>query len=207
MQDQSKVPILVIQNTIKNKMFSIQNGSLHSGWDIIVPNTWGMDFWLPLVHMGAKAIAQKELNYLLFESGNLQFPNEWIDTDSSRIENEAHRDLLFKKYLARPPSKRINFLDRACLSPFSNQWSAVQKLHSTSTTADQCSPFGGSFFILKNRRIIRKLEQLFFTRHTRLNAVDTSFTEAEMTMISNSYVGVRLTSYGKVIWRSFEAGY
>ena len=70
MDNQSKVPILVIQNTIKNKMFSIQNGTLYSGWDIIVPNTWGMDFWLPLVHMGAKAIGQKELNYLLFESGN-----------------------------------------------------------------------------------------------------------------------------------------
>ncbi len=68
--DYSRIPILLVQSSLNNNMFSVRNGSLFSGWDVIVPNTWGMAFWLPLIHMGARAIGQNELNYLMFESGN-----------------------------------------------------------------------------------------------------------------------------------------
>ncbi len=104
--------------------------------------------------------------------------------------------MLFKKYMSRPPSKRINFLDRAFLSPFSNQWSSVQKLHQLQSALETAED---SFFILKNRTIIRKLEQLFFSKNFQAN-LDNSFSQAEMNMINASYLGVRLTSSGKVVF-------
>ena len=50
-------------------MHSIRGGSMYSGWDVIMPNNWAMDFWLPLIHNGARAFGQTELNYLSFETG------------------------------------------------------------------------------------------------------------------------------------------
>lgn len=67
----SKIPVILIQNSLNNNMASVQGGNLFTGWDIILPNSWAMPFWLPLIHMGARAIGQNELNYLLFESGNI----------------------------------------------------------------------------------------------------------------------------------------
>ena len=63
LQTYSKVPILLIQNAAKSGL------GRFAGWDIIMPHSWSMSFWLPLVHMGARAIGQNELNYLLFETG------------------------------------------------------------------------------------------------------------------------------------------
>lgn len=67
----SKIPILLIQSSMNNKLSNIKNGSFFSGWDIVMPSSWGMAFWLPLIHMGARAVGQFEMNYLLFESGLL----------------------------------------------------------------------------------------------------------------------------------------
>ena len=61
-EDRSKIPILLIKNDVNEKVI---------GWDLILPKTWAMDFWMPLVHYGAKAIAQKELSYLMFETGKI----------------------------------------------------------------------------------------------------------------------------------------
>ncbi len=69
LENHSKVPILLIQT---NKFdYTDPSGfvnDMYCGWDLILPKTWAMDFWLPLIHFGARAIAQNELNYLLFES-------------------------------------------------------------------------------------------------------------------------------------------
>ncbi len=64
----SKVPVLLVQSSINSGVKTC--GSLFAGWDLIVPETWAMAFWLTLVHLGARAVAQEELNYLLFESGS-----------------------------------------------------------------------------------------------------------------------------------------
>ena len=129
-----------------------------------------------------------------YDLGNLQFPNEWIDTESSRIECEVQKNGLYKKYLARPPSKRINYLKNGTLSPFSCPWLSIQKLHqSTPSQAATDKPF----FILKNRRLIRKLENLFFNKNGQLKqAYDLN--AGDMELINNSYLGVRLTGHGKV---------
>lgn len=69
LENHSKIPILLIQT---NK-FDYTDASgfvndMYCGWDLILPRTWAMDFWLPLIHFGSRAIAQNEINYLLFES-------------------------------------------------------------------------------------------------------------------------------------------
>jgi ribonuclease P/MRP protein subunit POP1 len=65
----SKVPILLIQNSSSNSLNSIWNRNMYSGWDIVLPRSWAMPFWLPLIHLGCRGIGQSELDYLLFESG------------------------------------------------------------------------------------------------------------------------------------------
>ena len=65
----SRVPILLIQHQQQQQQVTASTGGLMTGWDLIVPHTWAMAFWLPLIHFGARAIAQQELNYLLYESG------------------------------------------------------------------------------------------------------------------------------------------
>jgi ribonuclease P/MRP protein subunit POP1 len=69
LENHSKVPVLIIQNAVHNGNHKIFNGNLFTGWDIVLPNGWAMAFWMCLVHLGARAIGQNELNYLLFESG------------------------------------------------------------------------------------------------------------------------------------------
>ena len=72
----SQIPVLLIQNGHSGNFNKIKNGNLMSGWDIILPNTWAMDFWMALVQYGCKAIGQNELNYLNFESGNYFLKNK-----------------------------------------------------------------------------------------------------------------------------------
>lgn len=71
-ENHSKIPVILVQNANATSVFSIKNGVLFTGWDVILPNTWAMAFWMCFVHFGARAIGQNELNYLLFESGNLK---------------------------------------------------------------------------------------------------------------------------------------
>lgn len=66
----SKVPVLLIQNSSSSN--SIQNSNMYSGWDIIMPRSWAMPFWLPLIHLGCRSVGQSEIDYMLFESGLLK---------------------------------------------------------------------------------------------------------------------------------------
>lgn len=67
----SQIPILLIQNSLINNLDDIKYGGLYSGWDLILPKSWAMDFWMTLIHFGCKAVGQNEINYLLFESGKI----------------------------------------------------------------------------------------------------------------------------------------
>lgn len=78
------------------------------------------------------------------------------------------------------------------MAPFSCPWTAVKKLDS----ANLNSPNTGEFFILRNRRLISKLETLLFNKNRQLKLND-QFNDAELDMIEKSFVGVRLSSFGK----------
>jgi hypothetical protein len=179
----SRIPILLIQNSQNN---------MYAGWDLIVPKEWGMPFWLPLIHMGARAIGQYELNYLLFESGNLNFPIEgYPDTKSGQIENLKIKDQLFKKYSSRPPSKRINYLKHGILTPFSGPFETILKCNQTNKLNND-----DSFLILRDRQLINKLSSLLFKKNKQLKLNET-FNSNEIDLINKSFVCVRLVGQGK----------
>jgi len=84
-ENHSKIPVLLIQNAIHNGNHKILNGNLFTGWDIVIPNGWAMAFWMCLIHLGARAIGQNELDYLLFESGRHNFIIHGFLNDVFRI--------------------------------------------------------------------------------------------------------------------------
>lgn len=185
----SKVPILLIQNSLNSNVHSIQNGNMFSGWDIIVPRTWGTAFWLPLIHLGARAIAQTELNYLLFESGNLQFPFEYCDTIAAKTEDDKTKNDLFNKYISKPPSKRVNYLKHGIFSPFYCPFETIVNINHDSSNERE-------FFVLRNRHLLNKLSKLCFNKNKQLK-LDKTFTQDELDMMKKSYIPMRLIGHEK----------
>jgi hypothetical protein len=195
-ESHSQIPVILVQNTIANSIFTIKHGTLHTGWDLIMPNTWAMPFWICLVHFGARAIAQNELNYLLFESGNLQFPHEHCDTVSSQVENEKVKCELYVKYCRKPASKRVNYLKHGSLSAFYYPLSSILSLSLQKTT----NLNEASFFILRDKKILNQLSTIFFQKNKQIKS-DTSklalMSHASSDFMDNSYIAIRLSSYGK----------
>jgi ribonuclease P/MRP protein subunit POP1 len=144
---ESKVPILLIQNGSMSSLRTNKNGCMFNGWDIIIPQTWAMSFWQTLVYFGARAVGQQEIKYAYYESGNLSFPDEYLDTEAGKSEQSRIKNELLKEYQARPPSKRVNFVKTGFLNPFY----CPLKIDDTQNG-----------FILRNKRFLIELSQIFF---------------------------------------------
>lgn len=180
-------------------MNNLKNGNLFSGWDLIVPCTWGMAFWLTLVHHGARALGQNEMDYLLFESGNLKFPNEFLDTHSCQIQSDQLKHELFKKFLARPPSKRINYLKVGFLSPFYFPIKSLISIYKfeENSMLDSSTPF----FINRNKQFLNSLALKIFgkNKQSKQQKIDLfqSLSEEEIKNLSKSFICVRMLPVGK----------
>ena len=197
-ENHSKIPAILIQNTLNNNLNAIQNGNLYSGWDLILPCSWGMAFWLNLVHHGARALGQNEIDYLLFESGNLKFPKEFLDTNSSQILNDQLKHELFKKYSARPPSKRINYLKSGFLSPFNFPTKSLVSIYNFEENSMLDS--SSTFFIIRNKQFLNKLSNIIYSsKQNKKQKIDLfqSLSEEEIKNLSKSFVCVRLIPVGK----------
>ena len=72
LENHSKIPILVVHNGTSMGVHGLHGRRMLTGWDLVLPKSWAMPFWLCCVHFGARAIAQAELDYLYFEPGNLK---------------------------------------------------------------------------------------------------------------------------------------
>ena len=195
LENESKIPVLIIQNGLQNNLFSLKNGNLYAGWDLIVPSSWGSSFWLTLIHHGAKALGQNEINYLMFESGNLQFPNEFLDTSASQSQNNLLKHELYRKYLLKPPSKRVIYLKLGFLSPFHFPMKSIVNInnHDSSFNLDS------SYFILRNKQIISKIIDKIFnnTNKNKQNSLFHGLNEKEIKELDASYVCVRLIPVDK----------
>lgn len=71
--NEAKIPILIIQTTSETNFNHIKNGTMFTGWDIIIPNNWAMPFWQLLIHLGARAVGLNEMNYLSFQAGKTTY--------------------------------------------------------------------------------------------------------------------------------------
>lgn len=184
--------MILIQNAANNNLYSLKNGTLFSGWDVIIPKTWAMAFWVTLVHNGARAIGQDELNYLLFESGNLKFPNEYLDTNAGLRENDEIKNEVYKKYLLKPPSKRINHLKSGFLCPF---YFPIRTIFNLNQAKIEANLNESSIFILRNKQLISKVINAVFNNKGKKLTLDLS--QDELNLVNSSYIGVRLTTIGK----------
>ena len=54
---ESKVPILLIQTTSDTNFRDVKNGTMFTGWDIIIPNSWATSFLQLFIHLGNKIIS------------------------------------------------------------------------------------------------------------------------------------------------------
>jgi hypothetical protein len=191
----SQIPILLIQNSLNNTHRSIHNGNLMTGWDLIVPASWSMPFWLTLIHCGARAIGQNEMKYLYFESGNQFFPYEGFSdcaVASECVEVERTNEI-YKKYSKRPASKRGNFFKLHFLTPFSSPWRSLLKLNQNSNEPH---------FILRERKILLQLQASLLDKRQRI-----VLTNDELMLTKGSYVGVRLIAVEKGSIRDFSLLY
>ncbi|CAF0708528.1 unnamed protein product [Brachionus calyciflorus] len=191
----SQIPVLVVQNCLITNFNGIKYGGLYSGWDLILPKSWAMDFWMTLVHFGCKAIGQNEMNYLLFESGNFQFPNEYHDTEAGQLENESKKIKLFEKFRSRPPSKRVNYFKNGIMSPFYLPWKSILELNLNSNT-QTFDLENQKFYILRNKKILLKLSGMLFNKNKQLK-LSLDLNEDEIKKLELSYIGVRLESIGR----------
>nr|XP_050032322.1 ribonucleases P/MRP protein subunit POP1-like [Dermacentor andersoni] len=155
---ESRIPIMAIR-----KEGSRTNLGFGSGWDVILPAGWGRPFWIALVYRGARASGLRELRSLSLEMGRPCFPFDHPDTAATQQSEEDHRRELMTKHLRYPPDKRPSFQKLRISCPFFFPWSQlVQEWRSTldQPSAD-ISRDGSTFYVLRSRKVLRRLAALF----------------------------------------------
>lgn len=152
-----------------------------------------MDFWLPLIYSGAKAMGLNELDYVLFESGHLQYPNEFIDTKSSKLFNNELKNSLLEEYYKKPRSKRVDYLGAGFLTPFYFPINSILNL----SKANQSFENNLSYFVLRNRIVLTKLSKWFFNRNKQEKFhLEKEFNQNELELIEQSFLSIRLSVEG-----------
>jgi hypothetical protein len=98
---------------------------LGAGWDVIVPHSWGKQFWQSLVHAGARVIGLREQHLIARESARPFFPTDFPDCHAYRLEAVRQAHQAVQTFYAKPPSKRINYDKLNIPSPFYEQWERI----------------------------------------------------------------------------------
>lgn len=140
--------------------------------------------------------------YLLLFKGNLQFPNEYIDTNSSRVELGKLKLELHARHKRRPASKRVNFLKNRFLTPFSLP---IPGLVSLSLGRDEPAA-NNDYFILRDLKLLAKL-QLIISANKKSKSLAESLSKQELETIENAYVSVRLECQGRGTLEQFSLIY
>ncbi|KAI9140232.1 ribonucleases P/MRP protein subunit POP1-domain-containing protein [Paraphysoderma sedebokerense] len=125
----SKIPILLLQRSPAAIGFDIPSGNkdVVSGWDIILPAGWGMDFWKSFVYAGARAGGVEERHNMYFESGIPCYPFDYPTTPGNTVYTEIVASDAESKWNRTPPAKRINYSKLRVQFPFSPPWEILVK--------------------------------------------------------------------------------
>lgn len=120
------------------------------GWDIIVPSGYGVPFWQTFIMFGARSGGLRETESLAFETGSCYLPP---DSKAGKQEALSVEGELKERYFKLPPSKRVNYVKLGINSPFLCKWDVLLK--------DWQHEKEGSFFVLRNRELLSKVQVSF----------------------------------------------
>ena len=125
-EEASAIPVLLI-----NKYYSHQNKQRPNtievtGWDLVIPANWGLAFWIPLVHNGARACGLQELSLCTgIECLCPNFPCDYPDTRAGNTIIVNEQVEMENKYIRHPPDKRPNFGKQRIPAPFGSDWNRL----------------------------------------------------------------------------------
>ncbi|KAG5679978.1 hypothetical protein PVAND_009513 [Polypedilum vanderplanki] len=144
-KDLQPIPILLIQRPSVASN-NIRKNAFGSGWDLIIPASYGLHFWLTLVKFGAKPIGLRERYMIMNEAGLNAF-----DPDSllGKKEYEQIKQEKTDQYFKLPPNKRTNYTKMKIASPFAlpfkqliNEWGSENN----------------EFYLLRNISLLNELD-------------------------------------------------
>ncbi|XP_059053705.1 ribonucleases P/MRP protein subunit POP1 [Achroia grisella] len=143
------IPVVLVQRP-GSQVSDFKKIGYGSGWDIIIPAGYGLQFWHTFVMFGARTGGLRETESLAFEMGECYLPP---DSDSGwEEENRIHLELK-NKYFNRPPSKRVNFIKLGINSPFLCHW---KLLLSDWCSIDNCKV--DEFYVLRDKELLMKFQ-------------------------------------------------
>ena len=100
---------------------------------------------------------------------------------------------LYKKYLSRLPSKRVNHLKLAFLSPFHLPLKTLVNIHGAhEPTLDKLDSIG--YFVLRNRPLLAQISTALFNHNKQRQLSNVCLSEDEL---HKSFTAVRLVATGK----------
>ncbi|XP_028170834.1 ribonucleases P/MRP protein subunit POP1 [Ostrinia furnacalis] len=140
------VPVVLIQRPGSQNLDSKKIG-YGSGWDIIIPPGYGLPFWQTFIMFGARSGGLRESEHLSFEMGECYFPP---DSESGKEEEERISTELKEKYFRLPPSKRVNYIKLAIVSPFICPWKIL--------LTDWSEVSVDSFYVLRDKQLLSNLQ-------------------------------------------------
>ncbi|CAG9793930.1 unnamed protein product [Diatraea saccharalis] len=145
------IPIVLIQRP--GSQHSSKKIGYGSGWDIIIPPGYGLQFWQTFIMFGARSGGHRESEHLALEMGDYYLPP---DSKSGKEEEKRIETELRNKYFRLPPSKRVNYRKLGIVTPFICPWKILLTDWSDSSVND--------FFVLRDRKLLQTLQDCIINK-------------------------------------------
>ncbi|XP_053606352.1 ribonucleases P/MRP protein subunit POP1 [Plodia interpunctella] len=140
------VPVVLVQRP-GSQDSSLKKIGYGSGWDIIIPSGYGVQFWQTFIMFGARSGGLRETENLAFEMGETYLPP---DSSAGEEEEKAIFNDMKEKYFKLPPSKRVNYIKLGINSPFSCNWKLLLQEWSNVPV--------DNFYVLRDSQLLLKLQ-------------------------------------------------
>lgn len=170
----SRVPLFLVQRPGSQDPKSKRLG-FGCGWDVILPASWAMPFWLSFIFRCARPSGLREASSHELERGYPQFlpPDSITGSEEESVTGKDLRD----SYFRLPPNKRPNFIKLGVACPFQCEWSLlirdwVCEISNSLERADLppgVSEAAPSFFVLRDLKLLQKINEFLNTGWSTLN--------------------------------------
>ena len=102
-----------------------------AGWDLIIPEGWGMAFWLPIVYAGARAAGVLDRAERKYEQLKPCEPYDYPDTPAGADYMATVAASEQARFNSLPPAKRPNYASFGISSPFGFDFVELLQRYST----------------------------------------------------------------------------